>query len=138
MSGTETNKTKNVELSVLTVWFAGGIAAQQAIGFRVSVEWALGFLLAIVIVVLTIWLVNQPPKAAVAYLLLVLVFFIAGCLNATRIAPLNNKRNVTSIGATSYRKRQTGWEKARDRIVNAPPVTAARNKIEVACRECLR
>ncbi|MFH1736503.1 MAG: hypothetical protein ABH838_01255, partial [Actinomycetota bacterium] len=102
-----------------------------------SVEWALGFLLAIAVVVFTVWLVNRPPKAAVAYLLLVLVFFIAGCVNATRIALLSNKRNATSFGAVNYRSRQTGWEKARDRIVNAPPITAARNKIEAACREVL-
>lgn len=144
MSGSGTRKAGNdsaaignVALGVLVVGFVGGIAFQQAIGFRLSVEWALGFLLAIAVVVFTVWLVKRPPKAAAAYLLLVLVFFLVGCINATRIVSLGNKKNATYVGAGNYRSRQTGWEKARDKMVNVPPVTAARKKIEVACREVL-
>ena len=121
----------------MTVGFGGGIAFQQAIGFKLSVEWALGFLLVIAVIVFTIWLVKRPPKAAVAYLLLVLIFFLAGCVNATRIVPLGNRENDMSVGAGNYGSRQTGWDKARDKIVNVAPITAARKKIEVACRETL-
>ena len=137
MSGAETNKTNNVKLSVLTVGFGGGIVFQQATRFRLSVEWVLGFLLMIAVVVFTIWLVRRPPKAAVAYLLLVLVFFIVGCVNATRIVALGNRKNATYVVGGNYGSRQIGWDRTRDKIVNAPPVTAARKKIEVACRKIL-